>query len=131
MKMIKTLALTALLGCSVMASDTLTVKMADSENGLTNIQKGFLYNSMPMVRNGIKEVRKANDIFTNVDETKKYLPKEKQHMKNVAYNAAKRINDAADEMEIHLAHNEMGKAQEAYSRIVTACSACHAVVRGW
>lgn len=129
--MIKTLTLLAFLGGALFASDTLAINMAKSENGLSNIQKGFLYNSMALVRNGGKEVREANVMFHTVAETTKYLPKDKQHMKNIAFNAANRINSAVDEMEIHLAHNEMGKAQHAYSDIISACASCHAVVRGW
>ncbi|MEA1918700.1 MAG: hypothetical protein U9N52_02580 [Campylobacterota bacterium] len=129
--MIKILTLTALLGGALFATDTLAINMAKSENGLNNIQKGFLYNSMPLVRNGVKEVREANKMFHNTEETQKYLPKDKQHMKNIAFNAATRINSAADEMEIYLAEKEMGKAQQAYSHIISACSSCHAVVRGW
>ncbi len=129
--MIKTLAITLLLGGSLFASDVLAVNMAKSENGLNNIQKGFLYNNMALVRNGIKEVRSANEMFHNMDEIKKYLPKDKQHMGNIAFNASKRINNAVDEMEIYLATNEMNKAQHTYSDIINACSACHAVVRGW
>ncbi len=129
--MIKALTLVAFLGGALFASDTLAINMAKSENGLSNIQKGFLYNSMALVRNGGKEVREANEMFHNMEETVKYLPKDKQHMKNIAFNAANRINSAVDEMEIHLAHNEMGKAQNAYSDIISACASCHAVVRGW
>jgi hypothetical protein len=131
MKMIKRLTLTALLSCAVFAGDTITVNMAKSENGLNNIQKGFLYNSLPLIHNGIKEVRNANAIFHNIEATEGYLPKDKSHMKNIAYNAVARINNAADEMEIYLAQKEMGKAQHAYSDIISACSSCHAVVRGW
>ncbi len=132
MKFTKTLVFLALFGSALMAADdTLAVNMSHSENGLSNIQKGFLYNSEPMIRNGIKEIRSANEMFASLDETVKYLPKDKQHMKNVAFNAAKRINSAVDEMEIYLAQKEMGKAHHAYSDIVNACTACHAIVRGW
>lgn len=127
----KSLLIASMFAGSLFAAEALTVNMAKSENGLNNIQKGFLYNAMPLVRNGIQEVREANMMFSSVEETKKYLPKEKQHLGNIAYNAAKRINSAADEMEIYLATNEMGKAQHTYSDIINACSACHAVVRGW
>lgn len=129
--MMKSLIMASMLAGSLCAAEALTVNMAKSENGLNNIQKGFLYNSMPLVRNGIQEVREANVMFSSIEDTKKYLPKEKQHLGNIAYNAAKRINSAADELEIYLATNEMGKAQHTYSDIINACSACHAVVRGW
>ena len=46
MKLIKALSITALLGTALFAQEALTEKMIESENGLNNIQKGFLYNNL-------------------------------------------------------------------------------------
>jgi len=67
----------------------------------------------------------------NADATKKYLPKDKQHMSNIAFNAAKRIDSASADLLKALDKKEYSKAHQSYSEIVTACTACHAVVRGW
>ena len=129
----KKLALIAsALICSVtLSAEDITQNMLNSEAGLNNIQKGFLYNSPELVKKGAIEVKRANQIFHNQDATKQYLPEKKQHFSNIAFNAAKRIDVAADEMVTFLDANEMTKAQHAYSDIINACGSCHAVVRGW
>ncbi|MDD3770819.1 MAG: hypothetical protein AB7U26_05825 [Sulfuricurvum sp.] len=131
MKMIKMMALAALLGSAAMANETLALNMSQMENGLSNVQKGFLYNAPVLIKGGISEIQKANALFHNADATKKYLPKEKQHMSNIAFNAAKRIDASSNELIKALNKKEYSKASQSYSEIVNACTACHAVVRGW
>ncbi len=131
MKMVKTLALSALLACGAMADETLAVNMSQMENGLSNVQKGFLYNTPVLIKAGVNEIHKANALFHDMEATKKYLPKEKQHMSNIAFNASKRIDAASDELVKALGAKQYSKAHQQYSEIVNACTACHAVVRGW
>ncbi|MGD9970789.1 MAG: hypothetical protein AB7S65_10065 [Sulfuricurvum sp.] len=131
MKVLKVLALTALLGGGAFASDTLAVNMSQMENGLNNIQKGFLYNTPVLIKAGVTEIQKADALFHDAEQTKGYLPKDKQHMSNVAFNAAKRIDTASTELLKALDKKEYSKAHQSYSEIVNACTACHAVVRGW
>ncbi|MDD5052306.1 MAG: hypothetical protein PHO27_06190 [Sulfuricurvum sp.] len=131
MKMIKILALSALIGSGAMADDTLAKTMSQMETGLNSVQKGFLYNSPELIKSGVSDIHKANALFHNMDETKKYLPKDKQHMTNIAYNASKRIDTASADMQKALDNKEYSKAHKAYSDIINACGSCHAVVRGW
>lgn len=131
MKMVKILALSALLSVGAAADDTLALNMSQMENGLSNVQKGFLYNAPVLIKGGVSEIHKANALFHNVDATKKYLPKDKQHMSNIAFNAAKRIDSASNDLLKALDKKQFSKAHQSYSEIVNACTACHAVVRGW
>ena len=131
MKMIKVLALTALVGTALFAQEAMTQQMIKSEEGLNDIQKGFLYNNAALIRSGVATVKEANELFHNVEATKKYLPEDKMHMGNIAFNAAKRIDAAADELSLYLDANEYSKAQRSFTDIMTACGSCHAVVRGW
>ncbi|MFZ2889087.1 hypothetical protein [Sulfuricurvum sp.] len=131
MKMVKILALSALLSVGAAADDTLALNMSQMENGLSNVQKGFLYNAPALIKGGVSEIQKANALFHNVDASKKYLPKDKQHMGNIAFNAAKRIDAASGDLLVALNKKEYTKASQSYSEIVNACTACHAVVRGW
>jgi len=131
MKMIKILALSALLSAGVMADETLANNMSQMENGLSNVQKGFLYNTPALIKNGVAEIKKADALFHDMDATKKYLPKDKQHMSNIAFNAAKRIDTATNDLLAALDKKQYSKAHQSYSDIVNACTACHAVVRGW
>lgn len=52
-------------------------------------------------------------------------------MSNIAFNAAKRIDASSNELIKALNKKEYSKASQSYSEIVNACTACHAVVRGW
>lgn len=131
MKMIKILALTAFISGGVMADDTLAKNMSQMENGLSNVQKGFLYNAPALIKSGVSDIHKANALFHNLDETKKFLPKDKQHMSNIAFNASKRIDTASDDLLKALDKKQYSKAHQAYSDIINACGSCHAVVRGW
>lgn len=131
MKMIKILALSALLSAGVMADETLASNMSQMESGLSNVQKGFLYNTPALIKSGVAEIKKADALFHDMDATKKYLPKDKQHMSNIAFNAAKRIDTASNDLLNALNKKQYSKAHQSYSDIVNACTACHAVVRGW
>lgn len=131
MKMIKILALSALLSAGVMADETLVNNMSQMESGLSNVQKGFLYNTPVLIKSGVADIKKADALFHDMEATKKYLPKDKQHMSNIAFNAAKRIDTASAELLKALDKKEFSKASQSYSEIVNACTACHAIVRGW
>jgi len=131
MKMIKILALSALLSAGVMADETMAANMSQMESGLSNVQKGFLYNTPALIKSGVAEIKKADALFHDMEATKKYLPKDKQHMSNIAFNAAKRIDTASNDLLKALEKKQYSKAHQSYSDIVNACTACHAVVRGW
>jgi hypothetical protein len=131
MKMVKILVLSVLLSAGLMADDTLALNMSQMENGLNSVQKGFLYNTPDLIKSGVKDIKQADALFHNMENTKKYLPKDKQHMSNIAFNAAKRIDSASSNLLKALDKKEFSKASQSYSEIVNACTACHAVVRGW
>lgn len=131
MKIVKILALSALLSLSAAADATLISNMSQMEKGLSSIQKGFLYNTPVLIKEGVAEIKKSNALFHNLEMSKKYLPKDKQHMSNIAFNASKRIDSASADMIKALNKKEYSKAHQSYSEIVNACTACHAVVRGW
>jgi hypothetical protein len=131
MKLAKTAIASLLLAGSVYANDALVISMSKMENGLSNIQKGFLYNQKALIENGVKEIKEANKIFAKKDATKEYLPKTKQHFAHIAYDAANQMNNASDQMLKYLKDNEMSAAQLSYSKVINACGNCHALVRGW
>lgn len=131
MKRIISVTLTLFLSSMAMADTTLANNMAQMENGLSQVQKGFLYNNPLWIKNGVTEIHTANLLFHNMEETKKYLPKEKQHMGNIAFNASKRIDKASADLVKFLDKKQFSKASQSYSEIVNACTMCHGVVRGW
>lgn len=131
MKWINVLAWSLLASSALSADQTLVSTMAHMEKGLNNVQKGFLYNTPDLIKNGVKEIHDANALFHNSDATKRYLPKEKQHLSNIAFNASKRIDKSSAELIAALDKKQFSKAGQSYSELVHACTACHGVVRGW
>lgn len=132
MKKVLTISVFVLMmSATAMANSALAKTMSDMESGLNNVQKGFLYNNPALIKEGVKAIHTSNALFHNMEETKKYLPKEKQHMSNIAFNAAKRIDTASSNLLKGLEKKQFSKASQSYSEIVNACTACHAVVRGW
>lgn len=131
MKLLKLLLASLTLTAALSANDVLAKNMIEMETALNTIQKGFLYNSPDMVKSGIKQIETTNDIFNNQKATAKYLPKNKKHMANIAFNASKRMDSAAEEMKAYLDNKEYSKAFASYSEILNSCNACHSVVRGW
>lgn len=131
MKIWMKLALISALSSITMADTTLVKTMIDMENGLNNVQKGFLYNNPVLIKEGVNAIHTANTLFHDMEATKKFLPKEKQHMSNVAFNASKRIDTASANLLKALDKKQFSKAGQSYSDLVNACTACHGVIRGW
>ena len=121
--------------CSLHAADEAekinAVVMLNMENGLANIQKGFLYNNMKLVQEGIEQVEKENSTYNNHNTIKAFLPADKKQMENLAFISSKRIDNASKEMKYYLSVNQPRKAFSAFSDIVNACTDCHTLVRGW
>lgn len=105
--------------------------MINMENGLANIQKGFLYNNIDLIQSGVEQVQKENTIYHDRSVIRSILPENKKQMENLALITSKRIENATDEMKTYLALKQMKKAHNAFSDIVNACTDCHTLVRGW
>ena len=134
MKMkIATAALVFGLGTSIFAQEThdLTAVMAGMENGLNNIQKGFLYNSVALIKSGIDQVVEENKVYHKKNVVESILPENRKQTINVAMLTAQRIDNAAAEIKIYLEAKEMRKAHDSFSNMVKACTDCHVIVRGW
>jgi len=105
--------------------------MINMENGLANIQKGFLYNNLDLIKGGVEQVQKENAIYHDRKVIKSMLGDNKKQMENLAYITSKRIENATEEMKSYLALKQMKKAHSAFSDIVNACTDCHTLIRGW
>jgi cytochrome c553 len=130
-KLVTTLTTLALATSVAMADKSLDASMINMETGLSDIQKGFLYNQKALINEGAKKILDGNKIFHSESSVKKYLPANKSHMSGIAFNTANRINQYTDELTVYLKNNEYSKASSAYSNIINACTNCHAIVRGW
>lgn len=126
----KIILATLLSGASLFANEALIKNMHDMEQGMDYIQKGYLYNNIELVKNGIAEIQKASQILEKMD-TATYLPENKKHMANIALNSAKKINESLDEMQKLIDKKEIAKSNDAYSDVLSNCVICHSIVRNW
>ncbi|RXK13322.1 hypothetical protein CP965_05840 [Halarcobacter mediterraneus] len=131
MKLIKILAALALTACISSAQDVMQKSMNIMEQGMTEIQKGFLNNNIELIKSGTQKVREGNTLFSDEKVIAQYLPENKKHMVNIASNAAKRISLDANVLELNLENKAYIDAANAYSDMMNACARCHSIVRAW
>jgi len=130
MKLIK-IFLAAIISASIVQADAMTKSMNIMQQGIEQVQFGFINNNEKMIREGLKQIKKGNDMFSDEALIKKYLPNDKKHMSNVAENASKRIALDANIIELNLDDKAYTKAAEGYSDMLNACSRCHGIIRSW
>ncbi len=132
MKTISKLIVAGILTLGVAnANDIMVKSMTKMDQGMNLIQKGFMHNSIDTIREGIKLLEEGNKEFSDPKTIAMFLPKDKQHMVNVAANQAKRITLNSNVMNLRLDDKSYVNAANAYSDTLNACSRCHAIVRDW
>ena len=129
---LKTILMAGILTASLASADDVMKKsMSLMQDGMTQIQQGFLNNNEKSIREGLQLVTKGNSLFSDAKVIKQYLPADKKHMINVAENQAKRISLDATVLSLNLDDKAYINASNAYADIMNACSRCHAIVRSW
>ena len=113
------------------AQDVMQKSMSIMEQGMTQIQKGFLNNNMELIKEGSILVKKGNDMFSDKKVISQYLPENKKHLKNVAATTSERIALSLNVLELNLDDKAFLNASDAYSDMLNACSRCHSIVRNW
>jgi len=113
------------------ANDVMTKSMNIMQQGIEQVQFGFINNNEIMVREGLVQITKGNTMFSDEALIKASLPENKKHMYNVAENASKRITADATIIELNLDDKAYTKAAEGYADMMNACSRCHGLIRSW
>jgi hypothetical protein len=113
------------------ANDVMTKSMNIMQQGIEQVQFGFINNNETMVREGLIQIKKGNAMFSDEALIKASLPDNKKHMANVAANTSKRITADATIIELNLDDKAYTKAAEGYADMMNACSRCHGLVRSW
>jgi len=113
------------------ANDAMTKSMNIMQQGIEQVQFGFINNNEKMVREGLVQIKKGNTMFSSETLIKAALPDDKKHMTNVAVNASKRITADATIIELNLDDKAYTKAAEGYADMMNACSRCHGLIRSW
>ncbi|WP_373031836.1 hypothetical protein [Sulfurovum sp.] len=103
--------------------------MADMETAMANIQKGFLYNNVNVVKNGIlqlKETVKFTESFM-----KEGVGENKINNKLYAHQEAVTISKYADEILVTFEKGDRYSAANNYLLILSKCLSCHQTMRSW
>jgi len=125
-KIILSLTLTAM--ASFASETTITATMSLMEEGLSQVQKGFLYNSQSDIVRGVETIESANSIFTHVDVSTFIKNNSKiQVTKNINANLTKHL--AALKTDVKA--KKFTDASVQYAKVVNDCVSCHTIIRGW
>jgi len=134
MKILKVLLISSIISVFAIAEDFKALNsktMIGMESGLANVQKGFLYNNMDLVKYGAAQIMEENKIYHDRKVIKGMLPEGKQQMENIAMITSNRIDSALTELNAYIEMKDMRKAHDAFKSVVQACTDCHTIVRGW
>lgn len=120
----------ALVTCSAlsMASEaTIDATMKLMQQGMNQVNTGFMLNSKADIQDGLLTLENSNAIFTRVDVAK--------FIKSNKVTVAKNINE---NLSTHLAalkkavnNSQYAEATVQYAKVLNECVACHSTIRGW
>ncbi len=103
--------------------------MQKMEIALSTIQKGFLFNNIHVVRNGVEDLKKTSS------DTESYI-KEGVNKKGIntlvyAKQQAKDIQELSNEILSAFEKGDRYNAANNYLKILSKCLSCHQTVRSW
>ncbi|MEA2073601.1 MAG: cytochrome C [Campylobacterota bacterium] len=125
-KVILTVAFTAITAFA--SSTTINATMSLMEEGLVQVQKGFLYSSQDDIVRGVETIESANAIFTHVDVSTFIQNNSKvQVTKNINKNLSEHLKALKKDVKA----KKYSDASEKYAKVVNDCVSCHTIIRGW
>jgi hypothetical protein len=103
--------------------------MSEMETAMATIQKGFLYDNVNVVKNGVK------DLKDRVKHTESFMKDgiDKNGINNMTYarQQAVAISSMADEILATFEKGDKYSAASNYLLILSKCLSCHQVSRSW
>ena len=103
--------------------------MADMETAMATIQKGFLFDNINVVKNGVKDLKRT------VKHTESFIKEgiSDTGINNLMYakKQAVDITSMADEISATFAKGDRYSAASNYMLILSKCLSCHQTVRSW
>ncbi|MGM0623173.1 MAG: hypothetical protein ACQESH_04045 [Campylobacterota bacterium] len=126
MKKMLIAALAVVASMSVASANGLYKNMGLLEQGLNNVQQGYLYNAPELLEAGVKTLIDANDALSKED-MRSTLPQ------GASTAAIDNLTEAMQKNIVALQNatqlNDTPKAVEAYGAVVKNCIACHIAIR--
>jgi nitrate reductase cytochrome c-type subunit len=125
----KAILAVALVAASTFANDvTVNATMSLMEQGINQVQKGFLYNSKSDIKAGISTLESANSIFNHVDVSTFIKHNNKvQVTKNINANLTADLKALKKDVNA----GKFNDATKKYGKVVNDCLSCHTIIRGW
>ncbi|MBA3025463.1 MAG: cytochrome C [Sulfurimonas sp.] len=123
-----TLSVMALANESAVSNVTINATMKLMEQGLSDVQSGFIYHDKEKLTRGIQTLQGANSIFSSVDVSV-FIPNNAkiQVTKNINANLAKDL----ESLQKSVADKKYAEATDDYSKVLNSCISCHTIIRGW
>lgn len=122
------LALSLTVAASFANETTINATMDLMNQGLKQVQKGFVYNSQEDILRGIETIESANSIFTHVDVSTFIKNNSKiQVTNNINKNLTKELKNFKKAVEA----KNFSDATVEYAKVLNDCVSCHTIIRGW
>jgi len=103
--------------------------MADMETAMSTIQKGFLFDNINVVKNGVKDLKKTTKHTESF--MKEGVGKNNINTLMYAKKQAEAIASMADEITATFAKGDRYSAANNYLLILSKCLSCHQTIRSW
>lgn len=130
----KALLMMAIAGTMVFAQEVRNLdrmkNMQEMEQAMATIQKGFLFNNLSVVKNGVKALKRTAG-FTESFIKKGATTKSGVNTLLYAKNQTDSIKMMADEIESAFEKGDKYAAANGYLLVLSKCLSCHQTVRSW
>jgi len=103
--------------------------MQDMEIAMSTIQKGFLYNNLNVVKNGVKDLKVTalhTESFIKEGVSEKGINTLAYAKKETEY-----ITKLADAILVSFEKGDRYEAANGYLKVLSKCLSCHQTVRSW
>lgn len=135
----KKLLLIPMMTATVATADGYTQadRIQDMQNmaqAMQNIQSGFFYNNIDIIKDGIKVLTATIDNVRPTDEELNSKDIYEQWMNNdlkMTNKIKKKIKNKAQDIEDRFGAGDATQALQAYSKITAQCLKCHIRLRKW
>ena len=120
----------ALVTCSVLSiasETTIDATMKLMQQGINQVQTGFILNSKKDIQEGIATLENSNAIFTHVDVADFIKSNKVAVAKNINANLTKDLKALKKSVNA----SQYTDASKHYAKVLNECITCHTIIRGW
>ncbi len=130
----KALLMVVIVGTMVFAQEVRNIErmknMQDMEHAMSTIQKGFLFNNLSVVKNGIKELKRTA-AFTESFMKPGISAKTGVNTLLYSKNQTESITMLANEIQDAFEKGDKYAAANGYLMVLSKCLSCHQTIRSW